>query len=141
VVQAHRDPVTVIASISRLIYVIRSISFAAQDPVALGREMLALWNHGQERLMKYRAAHPELDVYDLSYRELAADPVRAVRGIYEHFAIDFNPQSESGIRRWLANNPADKHGRHTYRLEDYGLSERDVKDVYGPYIEAYRDYM
>jgi Sulfotransferase family len=141
VVQAHRDPVTVIASISRLIQVIRSISFAAQDPVALGREMLALWNHGQERLMKYRAAHPELDVYDLSYRELAADPVKAVRGIYAHFAIDFNPQSESGIRRWLANNPADKHGRHTYRLDDYGLSERDVKDVYGPYIEAYRDYM
>jgi hypothetical protein len=141
VVQPHRDPVTVIASISRLIQVIRSSSFSVQDPVALGREMLALWNHGQERLMKYRADHPELDVYDLSYRELAADPVKAVRGIYEHFGIDFNPQSESGIRAWLANNPADKHGRHTYRLEDYGLSERDVKDVYGPYIEAYRDYM
>jgi hypothetical protein len=141
VVQPHRDPVTVIASISRLIQVIRSISFPVQDPIALGREMLALWNHGQERLMKYRADHPELDVYDLSYRELAADPVTAVRGIYRHFGIDFNPRSESGIRAWLAHNPADKHGRHTYRLEDYGLSERDVKDAYGPYIETYRDYM
>ena len=141
VVQPHRDPVTVIASISRLIQVIRSISFASQDPVALGREMLKLWNHGLERLMQYRAAHPELKVYDLSYRELAADPVQAVRGIYKSFDIEFRPESESGIRRWLADNPADKHGRHTYQLEDYGLTEHDVREVYGPYMEAYRDYM
>ena len=141
VVQPHRDPVTVIASISRLIQVIRSNSFAVQDPAALGREMLQLWNHGLVRSMEYRAAHPELKVYDLSYRELAADPVKAVRGIYAHFGMEFRPDSESGIRRWLAENPADKHGRHTYKLEDYGLTQRDVKDVYGPYMEAYRDYM
>jgi Sulfotransferase family len=141
VVQPHRDPVTVIASISRLIQVIRSNSFAVQDSAALGREMLQLWNHGLVRSMEYRAAHPELKVYDLSYRELAADPVKAVRGIYGHFGVEFRPESESGIRRWLAENPADKHGRHTYKLEDYGLTQRDVKDVYGPYMEAYRDYM
>jgi len=141
VVQPHRDPVTVIASISRLIQVIRSNSFAVQDPAALGREMLQLWNHGLVRSMEYRAAHPELKVYDLSYRELAADPVKAVRGIYAHFGMEFRPESESGIRRWLAENPADKHGRHTYKLEDYGLTQRDVKDVYAPYMEAYRDYM
>jgi hypothetical protein len=141
VVQPHRDPVTVIASISRLIQVIRSNSFAAQDAAALGREMLQLWNHGQVRLMEYRAAHPELKVYDLSYRELAADPVKAVRGIYKSFGIEFRSESEAGIRRWLAENPADKHGRHTYKLEDYGLTQRDVQAVYGPYMEAYRDYM
>jgi len=141
VVQPHRDPVTVIASISRLIQVIRSNSFGAQDPVALGREMLELWNHGQVRLMQYRAAHPELKVYDLSYRELAADPVQAVRAMYRSFNIEFRPESESGIRRWLADNPADKHGRHSYKLEDYGLTERDVRAVYGEYIEAYHDYM
>jgi len=141
VVQPHRDPVTVIASISRLIQVIRSNSFAEQDPVALGREMLKLWNHGQVRLMEYRAAHPELKVYDLSYRELAADPVNAVRGIYKSFGIEFRSESEAGIRRWLAENPADKHGRHTYKLEDYGLTELDVQAVYGHYMDAYRDYM
>lgn len=141
VVQPHRDPVTVIASISRLIQVIRSNSFAAQDPAALGREMLQLWNQGLIRSMQYRAAHPELDVYDLSYRELAADPVKAVRGIYDHFGIEFRPESAAGIRRWLQENPADKHGRHAYKLEDYGLTERDVRDVYGPYMEAYRDYL
>jgi hypothetical protein len=141
VIQPHRDPVTVIASISRLIQVIRSNSFAVQDPAALGREMLRLWNHGLVRSMEFRAAHPELKVYDLSYRDLAADPVKAVRGIYAHFGIEFRSESESGIRRWLAENPADKHGRHTYKLEDYGLTQRDVREVYGPYMEAYRDYL
>lgn len=141
VVQPHRDPVTVIASISRLIQVIRSNSFSTQDPVQLGREMLQLWNHGLVRCMEYRAAHPELEVYDVSFRSLMADPVKAVRGIYDRFGIEFRPQSEAGIRRWLAANPADKHGRHAYKLEDYGLDEDDVREVYGPYMDAYRDYL
>ena len=93
VVQPHRDPVTVIASISRLIQVIRSVSFASQDPVALGREMLQLWSHGLTRLMEYRAAHPQLKVYDLCYREFAADPVRAARDIYKSLDIEFRPDS------------------------------------------------
>jgi hypothetical protein len=141
VIQPHRDPVTVIASISRLIYVIRSVSFETQDLRELGHEMLHLWNKGLMRLMEYRKAHPELNVYDMRYRDLIADPVSAVRAAYEHFGIPFTAASEAGIRRWFAENPADKHGRHKYALEDYGLTRADVEAVYGPYMEAYREYL
>ena len=127
-VQPHRDPVSVIASISRLIQVIRSNSFRrAGSRCARPRDAAFVELRTRCAAWKYRAAHPELEVYDVSFRSLMADPVKAVRGIYERFGIEFRPQSESGIRRWLAANPADKHGRHTYKLEDYGLDEDDVR--------------
>ena len=140
-IQPHRDPLTVMASISRLIQVIRSVSFDDLDPVELGREMLHLWHDGQVRMMAYRKAHPDLRVYDMRYRDLAEDPVAEVRRVYGFYDMPFTPSAEAGMRRWLAENPADKHGRHQYRLEDFGLTEAQVRDVYADYIETYRDYL
>jgi hypothetical protein len=140
-VQPHRDPVTVMASISRLIEVIRSVSFDHQDRAALGEELLHLWHDGQTRMMAVRQERPDLPIHDMRYLDLAADPVGAVRGVYDFADIDFTPETESGIRRWLAANPADKHGRHTYALEDYGLTKERVQSVYADYIETYRAYL
>jgi hypothetical protein len=140
-VQPHRDPVTVMASISRLIEVIRSVSFDHQDRAALGEELLHLWHDGQARMMAVRQERPDLPIHDMRYLDLAADPVGAVRGVYNFAGIDFTPETESGVRGWLAANPADKHGRHTYALEDYGLTKERVQSVYADYIDTYRAYL
>lgn len=140
-IQPHRDPRTVMASISQLIMVLRSVSFGDQDPLALGREMLHLWHDGQEKMMAYRQANPDLPVYDLSFRELVGDHVGTVRRIYDHFDMPFTADTERGIRQWLADNPADKHGRHSYQLSDFGLTEAEIESVYGDYMDTYRDYI
>jgi Sulfotransferase family len=140
-IQPHRDPVTVMASISALIRTIRSVSFEAQDATALGEEMLRLWHEGQVRMMAYRKAHPSLRVYDMRYKDLAANPVEAVRAAYRFHGMEFTDAAAAAIRRWLVENPADKHGRHTYRLEDFNLTESRIRDVYADYIDTYRDYI
>jgi hypothetical protein len=140
-IQPHRDPVTVMASISALIRTLRSVSFDAQDSAALGEEMLRLWHEGQVRMMAYRKAHPALRVYDMRYKDLAANPIDAVRAAYQFHDMEFTAATAAATRRWLAENPADKHGRHTYRLEDFGLTESRIRDVYADYIETYRDYI
>ena len=45
------------------------------------------------------------------------------------------------MRGWLAANPSDKHGRHSYQLSDYGLTEARVREVYADYIETYRAFI
>ncbi len=140
-VQPHRDPVTVMASICALIEVIRSVSFEHQDRVELGNEFLHLWNDAQVRMMNYRKTRPELPIHDMRYRDIPADPVKAVAGVYAFAGIEFTPTAEQGVRQWLADNPADKHGRHTYSLADYGLTEDRVREVYADYIETYRDFI
>jgi hypothetical protein len=140
-IQPHRDPVTVMASISALIRTLRSVSFEAQDATALGEEMLRLWHEGQVRMMAYRRANPGLPVYDMRYKDLAANPVEAVRAAYRFHDMEFTDGAVAAIRQWLAQNPADKHGRHTYRLEDFNLTESRIRDVYADYIATYQDYI
>lgn len=140
-VQPHRDPVTVLASISRLIEVIRSVAFDHQDRVALGEELLHLWNDGQVASMAVRKARPDLPILDIGYRALVADPVAMARRIYDFAAIDWTPSGEAAMHRWLAENPAGKHGAHRYELGDFGLTEDRVRSVYADYIAAYADHI
>jgi hypothetical protein len=140
-IQPHRDPLTVMASISELIRVIRSVSYPQQDPIELGQEMLHLWHDGQVHMMAYRKAHPELKVFDMRYKDIAANPVEAARSVYEYCGAEFTPIAEANMRQWLAENPSDKHGRHTYKLDDFGLTEAQIKDVYSDYIETYGKYL
>jgi hypothetical protein len=109
--------------------------------VELGLEMLHLWHDGQVNMMAYRNAHPELNVFDMRYKDIAADPVAAARSIYEYCGEEFTATAERNMRSWLANNPADKHGRHSYRLEDFSLTEAQIEAVYADYIETYRAYL
>ena len=140
-IQPHRDPTTVIASISQLIRVIRDPAYDRQDPVALGHELLHLWWDGLKCMMDYRKAHPDLPVFDMRYTDLVADPVNTIRAAYERFGWNFTVESAAGITRWLAENPVGKHGKRSYSLAEFGLNEQAVRDVYAEYIETYRDYI
>jgi len=67
--------------------------------------------------------------------------VAAVKGIYDHYGWTFTNAAAEGILRWVRENPADKHGKRTYSLEEFGLTEDDIRAVYGDYIEEYHEYL
>ena len=140
-VQPHRDPATVMASISRLIEVIRCVSFPTIDRAALGQELMHLWHDGQVRSMAWRKAHPTRQVLDLRFRDIVVDPAAAVRAVYAHAEMDFTPQTEAAVNGWWAANPSDKHGQHRYELADYGLTREQVETVYTDYIAEYGDFL
>ncbi len=140
-VQPHRDPVTVMASISRLIEVIRCVSFTQIDRAALGQELLHLWHDGQVASMAWRKANPQVKVLDLRFKDIVADPVTAVRSVYDHAGMDFGDEAKAAVSNWWAANPSDKHGQHKYELADYGLIKEQVESVYSDYIEAYGDFI
>jgi hypothetical protein len=120
----------VLASQSELMRVIRSVSYKQQNPAELGREMLHLWHDGQVNMMAYRKQHPELKVFEMRYQDISANPVAAARSIYEYCGAEFTPAAEHNMREWLVNNPSDKHGRHSYRLADFSLTEAQIEAVY-----------
>jgi hypothetical protein len=140
-VQPHRDPTTIIASISQLIRVIREPAYDHQDSHALGREFLQLWWDGVKCMIDYRTNHADLPIHDMRYKDLVADPVTTIRAVYERFGWDFTPASEQGIVAWLKENPAGKHGSRKYSLAELGLNEAQVRDTFAEYIALYRDYI
>ena len=140
-IQPHRDPSQVIASISQLIWVIRQPAYDEQDKAVLGREFLNLWYDGVEALMDYRDAHPDLPIHDMRYKDLIADPVATIRKAYAQFGRELSDAGAQGVLTWLRENPADKHGKRSYSLEEFGLDDATVRQKFARYSENYRDYI
>lgn len=139
-IQPHRDPATVVASISQLIRVIRAPAYDEIDSHALGRELLHLWWDGVKAMMDYRKQHPDLPIYDMKFKDLVKDPVHTVKAAYEHFGWQFTPAAAEGILTWLEENPVDKHGTRSYTLEEFGLDTDIIHGVFAEYIDAYGRY-
>lgn len=132
-VQTHRNPTQVLASVSSLMSAMRSSVSDAVDPRAIGREQLDAWTWGMERTMAVRDRLPEGRVVDVRYEDTVADPVGTVRRVYEHFDLDFTPAVETGVQDYLAANPRDKHGSHRYTLEEFGLDRDEVDAAFAAY--------
>jgi hypothetical protein len=129
IVQTHRDPLEVLASLASLSTAMRGAFSDCVDPVAVGREMSARWGDAVLQAVNQRVSGrlPERAFMDVDYRNIVASPLDTVRSIYARFGRTLSDEAERAMRRFLAENPKDKHGRHRYSLDAYGLNrEREA---------------
>jgi hypothetical protein len=136
-VHTHRDPTTVLASVSSLMSTIRSAVSDHVDPVAVGREQLDAWTWGMDRVMAVRDRLPADRVVDVRFEDTVAHPVETVEKVYAHLGLDYTPEVAEGVRAYLAANPRDKHGTHTYTLEEFGLDHDEVATAFAAYNERF----
>ncbi len=136
-VHTHRNPTTVLASVSSLMSTIRSAVSDAIDPVAIGREQFDAWTWGMQRVMAARDLLPADRVVDVQYEDTVAHPVETVERVYTHLGLPYTEQVAQGVRDYLAANPRDKHGSHTYTLEEFGLDKTEVDAAFAGYRERF----
>jgi hypothetical protein len=139
IVQTHRDPLRVVASLANLVATLRSLASDDIDQHAIGAEWTALLAEGLERSMRTRAAAltDPARVYDVQFADFIRDEVGTVRRIYEHFGWPFSAEAEARMRRFLAANPKDKHGAHRYTLAAGGLDRATERRRYAAYQERF----
>jgi hypothetical protein len=77
-----------------------------------------------ERLLKVR------------YTDLVADPKKTVYHIYNHFGITMRPEYEQHLTAEM-NRARTYKSRHHYSLEQYGLSEAEIRRRLAPIYEEY----
>jgi hypothetical protein len=137
IVQTHRNPATVLASVSSLMYALRSSVSDHVDPHEVGREQLEAWTWGLRRTLRARDHLPADRVVDVRFEDTVNDPVGTVTRIYDHFGLDMTPRVADGVRAYLAANPRTKHGVHTYDLADFGISEAEAEAAFGFYRDRF----
>ena len=91
--------------------------------------------------MNYREATPDLRIHDMRFKELITDPVGTIRQAYAQFGRELSDEGAAQVLGWLAENPADKHGKRTYSLEEFGLDEATVRARFARYTDMFRDYV
>ena len=139
IVQTHRDPLRVLASLVSLVCTLRSIATDDIDPHEVGAEWSVRLADGMNRAMavRDRGLLPPAQVFDMQFREFLRDEIAMVRRIYTHFGMTLSAEAEARMRRFLAENRADKHGRHTYSLGFGGLDEATERARFGAYQARY----
>jgi hypothetical protein len=137
IVQAHRDPLRVIASLASLVTHLRSMASDAVDRVAIGAEWTANLAAGLAHTTAVRARLPAGRVFDMHFQDFIRDEIAMVRRIYAHAGWELQPDAEVRMRRFLAANPKDKHGAHRYTLADAGLDVAAERARYRAYQDEY----
>ena len=137
IVQTHRSPEVAIASVCSLAAQATagwSDTFAGE---VIGRDQLELWASGLERFGTERARHdpgPSSRFFDVSYDDLVADPVGTAEAVYAHFGLPFGGAAADAMRALSTGGRAG--AAHRYTLADFGLTEEQVEERFGPAIIA-----
>jgi hypothetical protein len=137
IVQTHRNPTTVMASVSSLMFALRGAVSDHVDPHEVGRDQLDTWTWGLARTMAAREKLPADRVIDIHFTDTVNRPVETVTRIYEHFGLELTAAVEQGVRDYLADNPRTKHGVHTYTLEEFGIDEDEADEAFAGYRERF----
>jgi len=137
VVWTHRDPTQVLSSYVSLIAGFRALFEQAIDRAAIAREQLEVWAAGAERAIAVRREHDPAQFFDLHFRDFVADPIGAVKRIYDRFDLALSDEGERRLRRWQETSPEGRHGRHRHSMEDVGLTRAHILDRFAPYMRHF----
>lgn len=132
-VYPQREFTTVVASFCHALEASVGTSMAI-TPRAIGELTLDFWTAEMERFAQARRRLGDrLTLTQVHYQDLLGDPLRHVRALYERAGMRLETTGEQSIRRWLADNPAGKHGKNVYGLQRYGLDAADVTAAFSRY--------
>jgi hypothetical protein len=129
----HRDPVSVVPSISSMVYRLRRNTEGGETRAErCGEQLLAHMESALRRLLAVRRDHPDSFV-DLRFVDLMRDPVGSIAAIYDHFRLTLTGETMAGMQDWLAANPRGKHGEHRHGPGDFGLSAEQIRERFHGY--------
>jgi len=137
VVQTHRDPVAVVASLATMLSYARRMQHERVDPVRVGREWTDRIEEMLRRNVEQRAALPADRIIDVRFHELVADQPAAIGSILEAAGLPFDDRAQRVVTRHLAANPRGKHGRLRYRLDDLGLRAGELRERFAFYTDRF----
>jgi len=138
-VQTHRDPLRILASLSSLVAKLRSMCCDASTVPRAAADFAADILDGLDRSIDARENGTVASerVVDVQFRSFMADPFATINEIYEKLGLELQPDAEQRMREFFAANPSDKHGVHTYRFADTGLDEGEWRERARRYQEYF----
>jgi hypothetical protein len=135
----HRDPLTVLASVTSLVATLRWAHSDLVDFADIGAYHEALYLSDLDRLVDRVDATPDAGglphdrTHHVHYAEFVRDQVGQIAGIYDALGWELPAATEQGMRDYLASRPKDKHGVHEYSFDDLRLDRAAERAKFARY--------
>jgi hypothetical protein len=139
-VQTHRDPLKVIASISALGAHLRQMASSETSVPETAEQYADDIFVGLERGMdaRDRGVLPDDQVVDVQFTDFVAAPLQAVAAIYGALGRELTVEAESRMQAFLDAHPGDGGGGGArYRFENTGLDAEELRSRAEPYQERF----
>jgi Sulfotransferase family len=133
----HRDPLEVVGSACSLCATVRPIYSEAVDGRRVADMLMETFDQMIARQQAFRDQHGADAIFDIDYREQVSDPIGVMRKLYDYLDEPFTDVVEGAMRSCLAEKPKGKFGKHSYTLEQFGVTEDEVRERYKDYREQY----
>ncbi len=135
VIHTHRDPLkTEPSALSTL----ATVRWERSDDVELPESTGAGMGDMMIVLAKRREAGELPDrIVDSHFADLMADPAAAVERLYGQMNRPFLGEHADAIRRYIAEKPKGKFGRHKYSPEEWGFDPAALREKMRPYTDYY----
>jgi hypothetical protein len=139
VVVTHRDPLTVLPSVSSLVATLR---WAHSDHVELseiGAYHERLYHDALDGLVDVDEAGllDPARTHHGRYADFVDDPLGSVRRTYEALGLVLGPATEEAMAAHLAASPKGATGEHRYAFDDLGLDREVERRRFARYCDRY----
>ena len=138
-VQTHRSMDEVIPSITSLCAKIQGCYTNDFNPEVVGQEMLTSLGAGIKTLSEFRSGNAEANSHfiDIHYQDTIENPVETVEKILLFAGVVFSDDELSNMQNFMLGRQQHRHGKHVYKKEWFGLSEKKIDNVFGDYHRQY----
>ena len=136
VIWTHRDPYAAFASSMKMRGASRPFSEVDANADYMRHYFplqLALHLARPLEVSKERPA----DIHHVYYNDMMADPLAVLKNIYAWLRDEWNEDVEAGMQAWLRDNPQNKHGKHSYSLEEWGFTKEDIAPYFSDYLREH----
>ena len=140
IIQTHRDPLKVIASVSALAAHLRQMASDTPSLAAAAAQYERDIFDGLDRGLAARRSGllPSDQAVDVQFTDFVADPFAAIAALYDQLGLPLSAQAEANMRGFLAANPGDGGGGGSrYRWADTGLDAGALRERAREYQEHF----
>jgi hypothetical protein len=131
----HRDPLTVLASLTSLVATLRWAHSDRVDFAAIGRFHEHMWTRTLDNLVT-ASTDGSLDptrVHHVHYADFMQDQIGVVGELYRALGRSLPPETSQAMRTYLAGRPKDQHGAHEYTFADLELDPVTERERFARY--------
>ncbi len=137
VIQTHRDPLETVPSSGSFIHNLRLVYMRNPDPARSGQQRSAIYARGMIETMRYRDRTPTAPFLDVWFADTVGRPLDVIEAMYDFVHLDLPPDVEARMQQHLEHNRRERRPPHSYSLEQFGLSEQQIRQDFAAYRERY----
>jgi hypothetical protein len=137
IIQTHRDPLRVMASMASHATVLRRAFSDSANPESIAADWTERWAQALRKFLAIRDRSAPEQFLDLGYDDIENSPLETVERVYAFLGRRLGDAARTAMSRFLDANPKNKHGVHRYSLAEYGLDREAEMRRFGDYCARF----